>query len=288
MTIRSHILRLCEQDRINFLVTNRIPRRLATRFMGWFSKIEQPLVRDLSIAIWRFFSDLDVSDAKKTRFRSVHDCFIRELKDGARPIDARSEILVSPCDGIVGACGQIAGTRALQIKGCPYSLEDLLHDPELVETHRHGRYVTLRLTPTMYHRFHAPHDCQVEEVGYIPGDTWNVNPTTLRRVDNLFCRNERAILRARLTGSGYTVTLVPVAAILVAGIRLNFVDGSLPLRQHGPYRFPSRAGFEKGQEMGWFEHGSTILVFAPNGFSLCESVREGEVVRVGQPLMLIP
>ena len=87
MTIRSQFLSILQQEDLNFLLTNRIPRRLVTRFMGWFSQIEQPLVRDLSIGIWRFFSDLDLSEAKKTQFRSLHDCFIRELKDGARPVD---------------------------------------------------------------------------------------------------------------------------------------------------------------------------------------------------------
>src|SRR5262249_14160338 len=151
-------------------LTNRIPRRLLTRFMGWFSQIEQPLVRDLSIAVWRFFSDLDLSEAKKARFKSMHDCFTRELKAGARPIDADPAVLVSPCDAIVGASGAIAGTEAFQIKGFPYRLHDLLADPGLVSAHRNGRYVTLRLTSSMYHRFHAPHDCRVEQVTYISGD----------------------------------------------------------------------------------------------------------------------
>jgi phosphatidylserine decarboxylase len=288
MTLRSAILRLCEQENLNFLLTNRIPRRLATQFMGWFSMVEQPVVRDLSIALWRFFCDLDLTETKKTQFRSLHDCFVRELKDGARPIDPRGDILVSPCDGIVGACGTIADTALFQIKGFPYRLEDLLADRDLVNAHRDGRYVTLRLTSGMYHRFHAPHDCRIEKVTYISGDTWNVNPIALRRVEKLFCRNERAVVRTRLTGAGHAITMVPVAAILVACIRLNFVEGPLKLRQRGPNAYPGGAEFCKGQEMGWFEHGSTIVVFAPDGFSLCDNVREGEIIRMGEPLMRAP
>ena len=192
MTLRSRILRVLEQEDLNFLLTNRIPRRLATQFIGWFSQIEQPLVRDISIGLWRFFSDLDLREAKSTQFRSMHDCFTRELKDGARPVDRSADILVSPCDAIVGATGMIAGTDLYQIKGFPYTLEELLCDADLVEAHRDGRYVTLRLTSSMYHRFHAPHDCRVDQVTYISGDTWNVNPIALRRVEKLFCKNERA------------------------------------------------------------------------------------------------
>ena len=285
MTMRSRILRLLEQEDLNFLLTNRIPRRLLTEFMGWFSQIEQPLVRDISIGLWRFFSDLDLREARSTKFRSMHDCFIRQLKDGARPVERSAEILVSPCDAIVGATGTIDGTTLYQIKGFPYTLEELLCDRDLVEAHRDGRYVTLRLTSSMYHRFHAPHDCRVDRVTYVSGDTWNVNPIALRRVEKLFCKNERALLRTKLTATGDTVTLVLVAAVLVASIRLNFLDVLLSLKHRGPNVMACDAPFGKGDEMGWFQHGSTVIVLAPASFSLCGTVREGGIIRVGQPLM---
>ena len=227
--MRTTLTNVFLQEDINFLLTNRIPRRLLTRFMGWFSKIEQPLVRDASIALWRLFSDLDLSEARKSEFKSVHDCFTRELKEGARPVDPIPSIVVSPCDAIVGAHGRIAGTELLQIKGFPYSLSDLLGSPHLVERHRDGLYVTLRLTSSMYHRFHAPHDCTVQRVTYISGDTWNVNPIALRRIEKLFCKNERAVIETRL-GNGDLLTMVPVAAILVACIRLHCLKTPLESR----------------------------------------------------------
>jgi phosphatidylserine decarboxylase len=246
------------------------------------------LVRDLSIAVWRFFSDLDLSDAKQQHFRSMHDCFTRELKAGARPIDRDCKILVSPCDAIVGASGAIDDTRLYQIKGCGYTLADLFGDRELIDAHRNGRYVTLRLTSSMYHRFHAPYDCRIDQVTYISGDTWNVNPIALRRVEKLFCKNERALLRTTLTATGHTITLVPVAAVLVASIRLHFLDVVLGLKHRGANVFACDAAFSKGEELGWFEHGSTIIVFAPDAFSLHENVREGGTIRVGEPLMRLP
>ncbi len=287
MAIRSMLAKIALHEDLNFLLTNRIPRRLATRFIGWFSKIEQPWVRDLSIATWRAFSDLDLSEAKKSTFESMHDCFIRELKPGARPIDTDPAVLASPCDAIVGASGAIAGTELFQIKGFPYHLHDLLSDPALEALYRNGRYVTLRLKSSMYHRFHAPHDCTVEQVTYIAGDTWNVNPIALKRVEKLYCKNERAVLRTRMQG-GHVITLVPVAAILVASIRLHFLDVLLSMNHRGPKIFPCNAAFRKGDEMGWFEHGSTIIVFAPDGFALCDNVVEGAAIRMGQPLMQVP
>jgi phosphatidylserine decarboxylase len=288
MTLRSLIATWSEQEGINFLLTNRIPRRLLTRFMGSFSRIEQPLVRDLSIAVWRLFCDVDLADAKKKRFNSLHDCFVRELADGARPIDPDPAVLVSPCDGIVGACGSIAGTELMQIKGRSYRLDDLLGDADLARRHRDGRYVTLRLTAGMYHRFHAPHDLTVEEVDHIPGDAWNVNPPALKRIDRLYCRNERALVRTRLEQGGHVVTLVPVAAILVAGIRLRFLDLLFNLGSGAPPVVSCCAPLRKGEEMGWFEHGSTIIVLAPDGFALCNGVEEGGRIRMGQPLMRLP
>lgn len=285
MTIRSLVSRAFLQEDLNFLLTNRIPRHLATRFMGWFSRIEQPLVRDLSLAAWRGFADLDIGEAKKDRFTSLHDCFTRELKDGARPADPDPAILASPCDAIVGASGRVEDATLFQAKGFPYLLRDLLVDQGHVEACLDATYATLRITSSMYHRFHAPHDLYVEQVTYISGDTWNVNPVALKRVERLFCRNERAVIAARLRATGQRVTLVPVAAVLVAGIRLHFVDVLLHLGYRGPNVIPCSANVDKGAEMGWFEHGSTIIVFGPKGSTLCESAREGSVIRAGQPLM---
>ena len=287
MTVRGLISALTQQEDLNFLLTNRIPRAALTRFMGWFSKIENPLVKEASIACWRMFSDLDLSEAKKTEFKSLHDCFTRELKPGLRPPDPDPSIVVSPCDAIVGAFGAIADTELFQIKGAAYSLLDLLGDPKLVDAHRNGRFITLRLTSSMYHRFHAPDDCRIEQVTFISGDTWNVNPIALKRIERLFCKNERAVIRTRLA-SGEILTLVPVAAILVASIRLHFLDIVLNAASRGPTVFPCDASVHKGDELGWFEHGSTIIVLAPDHFEFCDNVSDGARIFAGQPLMRKP
>jgi phosphatidylserine decarboxylase len=173
----------------------------------------------------------------------------------------------------------------LQTKGFPYTLTDLLADAALARYYEGGQYATLRLTSSMYHRFHAPADCRVEQVTYISGDTWNVNPIALKRVARLFCRNERAVIRCRLAASDKILTLVPVAAILVASIRLRFLNVLLHLRYRGPNVIPCDATLHRGEEMGWFEHGSTIIVFAPPGLSLADGVQEGALFRMGEALL---
>jgi phosphatidylserine decarboxylase len=288
MNVRAALLRIVLQEDVNFLLTNRIPRRFATRLMGYWSRIENPLICRLSLALWRLFADLDLSDAKKTHFTSLHDCFTRELEEGARPIAPDAAVLVSPCDAIVGAHGKVEGTRLIQAKGFPFTLRDLLHDPQLESRYCDGQYVTLRLTSAMYHRFHAPHAGRLERVTYIAGDTWNVNPIALRRVERLFCKNERAVLRLRLAAGDHLVTMVPVAAILVASIRLHALDLTLNEHYGGARTIQCGTVFAKGQEMGWFEHGSTIIVFAPPGFTLAPGVHEGARVRMGEPLLHLP
>lgn len=287
MPLRIALRKLIAQEDLNFLLTNRIPRQALTRLIGWFSKIEQPLVRTLSIGAWRLFSDLDLSEAKHTHFKSMHACFTRELKEGARPIDADKSALTSPCDAIVGACGTIDGVELIQAKGFPYTLMDLLGDPALIERYRNGCYATLRLTSSMYHRFHAPYECRVMRVRYISGDTWNVNPVALKRIEKLFCKNERAVIQTQLD-LGHEVLLVPVAAVLVASIRLHFLDVLLHLKYRGPNVMQCDARFQKGQEMGWFEHGSTIIVFAPQGFELVHGIENGHRIRMGEALMRVP
>jgi phosphatidylserine decarboxylase len=284
MTVRAAISRVVQQEDINFLLTNRIPRRFLTLFVGWLSKIENPLVSVPAIALWRLFCDVDLKDARTSHYRSLHECFTRQLKEDARPVDPDPATLVSPSDGIVGASGKVIAGECLQAKGFPYTLMDLLADRDLVRQYQQGSYVTLRLTAGMYHRFHAPADCEVEHVSYISGDTWNVNPIAVQRIENLFCKNERAVIRLKLEPSGHIITLVPVAAILVASIRLNFLNVLLHLRYRGPNHIPCAAKLKRGAEMGWFQHGSTIIAFVPPGIRLVAGLVAGTPVRMGQPL----
>jgi phosphatidylserine decarboxylase len=274
------------QEDLNFLLTNRIPRRWATLLVGRLSKIESPVLTRLSVAIWGLFArDLDLSDTEQTEFASLREVFIRGLRAGARPIDADPNVLVSPVDGIVGAHGRVAGRRALQAKGLDYPLLDLLGSEDLVARHQDGWFVTLRLRSSMYHRLHSPCDGAVRRVTYFSGDTWNVNPIALQRVEQLFCKNERAVVELEATHApGLVLTVVPVAAILVASIVLHCLGRPLDLRYRGPNVFTCDARYDKGAELGWFELGSTVIVFVSGPVAFADAIAEGHLVRVGEPL----
>jgi phosphatidylserine decarboxylase len=269
--------RLVEVETVNFALTNLIPRALVTRLVARVSRA--------AMRAWTACAgDLALHEADTTEFPSVHACFTRALRPGARPIDANPAVAVSPSDGIVGACGRIENGRLYQVKGRPYSLDELLVDPSLASLHRDGSYATLRLTSTMYHRFHAPDACTLDEARFVPGSTWNVNPPTLARVDRVFCRNERAVLPLRLD-DGDVLTLVPVAAILVSSLRVHCIESALDRRYRGPSRIACAARFRRGEEMGYFEHGSTIVVCGTSAMALAEGVEPGRVIRMGEPLL---
>jgi phosphatidylserine decarboxylase len=280
--------RLAAVETLNFLLTNRIPRVGLTRLMGWYSGLRSPWLTRLSLAVWRLFADLDLSDAEPRCHASLQEVFTRRLRPGARTVDPDPGVLASPCDAIVGACGRVEHGALFQAKGSAYLLEDLLRTDVTNEPLASGVYVTLRLTSAMYHRFHAPHDLVVEQVNYISGDAFNVNPAALARLPGLFCRNERAVLRATLGHGGHRIALVPVAAVLVASIRLHCIDVLLHLHHRGSHEWRCNAPARKGEEMGWFEHGSTIIVFAPAGFALAEGIEPGRRLRMGEALMRLP
>jgi phosphatidylserine decarboxylase len=279
--------RLLLQEDLNFLLTNRVPRNLLTRCMGRFSRIRKPWLTRCSIALWRLFTDLDLSESKHQRFGSLQECFTRELRPGARPVDPDPSVLVSPCDGIIGAFGPVKGMEAFQAKGFPYSIRDLFGSTEAASDFADGCFITLRLTSDMYHRFHSPDAGTVDKVTSIAGDTWNVNPIALQRIEALFCKNERAAIRMRLT-DGRPVAMVAVAAILVASIRLHFLDLVLRQNRRGARDFTCEKLVLRGEELGWFEHGSTIILFAPAGFKVRPQLRTGDRIRMGEALLEIP
>ncbi len=283
----SLIRTLSQNEQLNFLLTNRIPRRLLTQLMGRYSGIKSYTLANFSIAIWKLFAnDLDLSEAKKKKFISLQDCFIRELKPGSRPVDQRASIITSPCDAIVGACGKIEGSTVFQAKGFPYDISDLIPDKELQKKYHNGMFITLRLKSSMYHRFHAPLDCNVNKVIYISGDTWNVNPVALKRVENLYCKNERAVIELNIGQGKSSITLVPVAAILVASMKFNCLKETLDLKYKGPNLIPCNSNYKKGDEMGYFQHGSTIILFATKNFNLYSNIKSDLRINMGQPLLI--
>lgn len=276
--------RLSLAEWANFIVTNGIPRYLSTRLMGWYSDLPSKTLTKLSIAVWRWFaSDLDLSDSEQQQFDSLQACFTRKLRLGSRVIDRDDSVIASPVDAIIGAHGRVADGMAFQLKGMPYTLNELLPGTNFPQKYRDAYFITLRLKSSFYHRFHAPISGTTEKLYYFSGDTWNVNPPALKVVDKLFCRNERAALE--ISNSDVTCCLVPVAAILVASMQFNGLDTVIDGRYRGPRKLDYRQCVERGDELGFFRHGSTIVMFVPPEFSLAPQWQQGDKVSMGMALL---
>ena len=270
-------------EHLNFLLTNRIPRRLATRVMGRISRLESPTLAWLLIKLWqRFDADLRLDESSTSEFRSLNDCFIRPIRPQLRPIDAREGVIVSPCDGIVVSEGSVTDGQLFQAKGMPYQLDELIPNPELAARLKGSRYVTIRLKPGFYHRFHAPTAGRIDRVEYIYGDTWNVNPSALKRVQQLYCRNERAALQ--ITGDLASCVLVPIAAVLVASLKIHGIDQTLDLSLGQNTTFHLNADVLKGQELGYFQQGSTIILFVDSHLKEVGEWAVGHRINMGQAL----
>jgi phosphatidylserine decarboxylase len=273
-------------DELKFLLTNRVPRHALSQAMGWLSRIESPLLARSALSVWRLFDgDFRLEEAEARSFRSIHDIFTRRLREGARPIDGRDGIIASPCDAIVGEHGRIEDGRLYQAKGYPYQLSELIPDAALAGKYRDGYFVTLRLKSSMYHRFHAPADCRIEEVLYVSGDRWNVHPPALKKIEKLYCRNERAVVDCLGNASTGDICLVAVAAILVSSIRIHCLGATPAHAGEGCHRHAVNATATRGEELGYFEHGSTIVLFAASGWQLGEGITTGERVFMGQALL---
>ena len=198
-------------------------------------------------------------------FATFNDFFIRELKDGARPVDPSPTAFVSPADGTLSQAGTLRGNRILQAKGIDYTLEDLLAiDLEKARDVDGGVFSTIYLAPYNYHRVHAPADGELVAAHYVPGDLFSVNSATAAHVPGLFSRNERLNLH-------FSTALGPMVVVLVGALNV----GSISTPWSGEIR-PRKSGvvenidlsaaprtIKKGDLLGWFNMGSTVIVLLP-------------------------
>jgi phosphatidylserine decarboxylase len=286
MTPSEQAQALSWREELVFLLTNRVSRHALSHFMGWLSKIRSPLLARCALVVWRCFdNDFRLHEAAQSSFGSIHEIFTRTLKPGARPLDQQAAAILSPCDGIIGECGAIEAGRVYQAKGYPYQLHELLGNAELAQKYEGGTFVTLRLKSSMYHRFHAPRDCRLEQLIYISGDRWNVHPPALRRIERLYCKNERAVVECLSDPPSADVCLVAIAAILVSGIRVHGFEHTPTADPSGARVYPLHRQLQHGEEMGWFEHGSTIVLLAQRGFGLKVGLQPGTRIFMGQALL---
>jgi phosphatidylserine decarboxylase len=267
------------------------PKRLGSAFAGWAAR--QPVPRVFRKALLGGFAsfagaNLEEAELPLEEYPSLQAFFTRKLKPGLRPQEAPSPGYVnSPVDARIVACGRIQEGQAIQAKGLPYRITELLkHDPQAARFEG-GHYLTLYLAPKDYHRIHVPFDGVVTAVGRVEGELWPVNAASISHTPGLYQRNRRATWVATGTGSdeGLEIAAVLVGATHVGGVLIDErwregkalpKDGSLPV--------PSRPCLA-GDSLGTFEFGSTVvlLIGGPKA-SAWQPIRVGGDVRMGQRL----
>ena len=268
-----------------------MPQLYLTQLAGWFAQQKWGAVTHFVIKAFAKKYNVDMSEAKKENFsdyESFNQFFIRELKDGARKINENPTALCLPADGRVSQIGHIDDERLLQAKGHFFSLSDLLAgDEELVNTFKNGEFATIYLSPRDYHRVHMPCDATLRKMIYVPGDLFSVNPFLAEHVPNLFARNERVIcvfdtafgpMAQILVGATITASMSTVWAGVINPPRTGEV-------KVWTYQGDSAIKLTKGQEMGAFQLGSTVInLFPANSVTLAEHLEVDVPVRMGEIL----
>ena len=268
-----------------------MPQLYLTQLAGWFAQQKWDAVTHFVIKAFAKKYNVDMSEAKKENFsdyESFNQFFIRELKDDARKINENPTALCLPADGRVSQIGHIDDERLLQAKGHFFSLSDLLAgDEELVHTFKNGEFATIYLSPRDYHRVHMPCDATLRKMIYVPGDLFSVNPFLAEHVPNLFARNERVIcvfdtafgpMAQILVGATITASMSTVWAGVINPPRTGEV-------KVWTYQGDSAIKLTKGQEMGAFQLGSTVInLFPANSVTLAEHLEVDVPVRMGEIL----
>lgn len=268
-----------------------MPQLYLTQLAGWFAQQKWGAVTHFVIKAFAKKYNVDMSEAKKENFsdyESFNQFFIRELKDDARKINENPTALCLPADGRVSQIGHIDDERLLQAKGHFFSLSDLLAgDEELVNTFKNGEFATIYLSPRDYHRVHMPCDATLRKMIYVPGDLFSVNPFLAKHVPNLFARNERVICVFD-TAFGPMVQIL-VGATITASMSTVWAGVINPPRtgeiKVWTYQGDNAIKLTKGQEMGAFQLGSTVInLFPANSVTLAEHLEVDVPVRMGEIL----
>jgi phosphatidylserine decarboxylase len=245
-----------------------LPKHWLTAVVYRLARVRVPAVKNALIRGFLKLFDVELEEVKgrvPQDFRSFNDFFIRELNDGARPVDANPAAIVSPADGTLSQAGTLRGSRILQAKGIDYSLEDLLAaDVDKAGEFSGGAFATIYLAPYNYHRVHAPVDGELVAAHYVPGDLFSVNSKTAAQVPGLFSRNERLNLHFQ-TAFGPMV-VVFVGALNVGSISTPWSGEVRPRKSGVVERIDVSAApqqVRKGDLLGWFNMGSTVIVLLP-------------------------
>jgi len=247
-----------------------IPKHMLSSGMHWFMQVETPWIKNNVIKLLTKIYGINISEAADediNNYPHFNAFFTRALKPEARPIDNTPNCWVSPVDGLISQSTHIEGNKIIQAKCHPYTVEALVGgDISYAQQFNNGEAAVIYLSPKDYHRIHIPVDAKLLSMTYVPGDLFAVNPATVRQVDGLFARNERLVIRFENEQGPFC--LIMVGAIFVGSMETVW-EGKItpdyePTIQHWDYQ-DDNIQFSKGDEIGRFNMGSTVVLLATEG-----------------------
>ncbi len=265
-----------------------MPKNLISRMFGWMTYIHFPrfvMVPLLQAFVRVYKINVDEAELQLKDYPSLNKFFTRALKEGARDIDYTDRTVVSPVDGRISVFGKIKEGKMIQAKGINYDLDDLLEWPEYAARFQGGSYIVIYLSPQDYHRIHTPHEGNVVALGYTPGELFTVNQISVKGVHGLFPKNER--LTSYISTDFGLLAVCKVGATNVGRIRVTYdrlITNSW-IRIHRQKTYKNPIYMNRGEELGRFEMGSTvILLFEKDRFEFSKALEEGMKIRLGEPL----
>ncbi len=249
--------------------------------------LPRPVLERMITAYCRVYGvSLDECVIPEDGFQTFDRFFTRRLKPGARPIVADPDVVVSPSDGRIQGIGEVTRGVMIQAKGRSYRLDELLGDTGPCRRLEGGTYVTIYLSPRDYHRVHFPCDGQVVGCRHIPGRLYTVAPRATEMVDRLFARNER--LTTLMCCGDRTAAVVMVGAVGVGRISVAYSPMVTNLgRRHGGASFNPPIPVRKGDDLGEFHLGSTVVMVLERGPWDYVGPAKGDPIRMGQPLLRV-
>ena len=265
-----------------------LPKHLLTKLFGFIASLKMGVFTSFLIKTFIKKYKVDMSQAKNEEIESYatfNDFFMRKLKDEQRPI--AKDDFVFPCDGTIANMGEIFKEKLIQAKDHDYSLDALLasKNKDLIAKYKNGKFMTIYLAPKDYHLVHVPIDCTLEKMTYVEGDLFSVNKSTVENIKNVFAKNERVIFH--FSSSKGDFVLVMIGAMIVGSIETVFAGTIASQKQSifsWDYHLSKKISFKKGEQLGGFKLGSTVIFIAQQDISFKDDLKNEDSVKIGNAL----
>lgn len=261
-----------------------LPKILITRIVGFFTSCKLP-----SWILQRFIKkfiksyNINMEESQPAEFKTFNDFFTRAIRPECRPINSIENMIVSPVDGTIAQFGIITNNTLIQAKGIDYPLDKLVVLPEYANYYANGSYITIYLSPSNYHRIHTPADGEIRELLYVPGVLYPVNFFAVQNFPGLFTKNERLLTILDHPQHG-KIAVIKVGATIVGKIKVTYDTVEARHTKKIIHKTYENIFMKKGDELGRFQMGSTVILLFPPNTIEWENITPGQKIKFGEAI----